>query len=364
MIVLTRKPLERRLISDQIPTSLRTMTSPPTPSAPSHLTSEFMPRFDPDKHLIFEAPPTILSMKHFGFANDVGVSPAAVTLPFPLFSPEAIRVMRSEIAKPEVKRGYQFSSNIANSQLRGYARDHAPFTYAAWNHPATVALVSKLAGIELVPWGDYEIAHINLSAPTARTPSLLEKGVPIVDWHTDSYPFVCVLMLSDCTDMIGGETALRTANGEQVRIRCPTEGCAVILQGRYVTHQALRALDAKERITSVTSWRPRSPLVKDDSTLRTVRPVSDLNELYPDFAQYRLDIIKQRIEHVQTAMRTSRRAGTKFDTLGFKAFLQDSIDFLVCTNDELVLEEDVSQGVVATADIPDIVISDSCESTM
>jgi hypothetical protein len=97
-------------------------------------------------------------------ADNVGVSPVAVTHPFQLFSPEAIRIMRTEIAKPEVKVNHQFASNIANAQLRGYARQHAPFTYAAWNHPDTVAIVSKLAGVDLIPWSDYEIAHINLSA--------------------------------------------------------------------------------------------------------------------------------------------------------------------------------------------------------
>lgn len=40
-------------------------------------------------------------------------------------------------------------------------------------------------------------------------------------WHTDSYPFFCVTMLSDCTDMIGGETALRNGNGEVVEVRGP-----------------------------------------------------------------------------------------------------------------------------------------------
>jgi hypothetical protein len=332
-----------------------------TSSVPEHLANSAIPRFDPDKHVIYQEPPTIISMKHFGFADDVGVSPVAATHPFPLFSSEAVQIMRSEIAKPEVREGYHFSSNIANSQLRGYARQHAPFTYAAWNHPVTGAIISKLAGIDLIPWSDYEIAHINLPTPANRDLSLLGKDVPIVGWHTDSYPFVCILMLSDCTNMIGGETALRTANGDTVCIRGPTEGYATILQGRYITHQALSALGAKERITSVTSWRPQSAFVKDDSTLRTVRPVSDLNVLYTDFAQYRLDIIKQRIEHMQTAMYAGRQVGTKFDTPGFKARLDDLVHFLVRTNNELVVDEDVHQGFVATVDIPNTVVKEYSE---
>ena len=85
-----------------------------------------------------------------------------------------------------------------------------------------------------------------------------EDDKPIVDWHTDSYPFVAVVMLSDCTNMIGGETALRTGDGGIFKVRGPQmvrpfplvdishkrsqcKGCAVVLQGRYIEHQALRA---------------------------------------------------------------------------------------------------------------------------
>jgi hypothetical protein len=334
------------------------------------------PIFDPKKHLAFEEPSTILTMKDIGFTDDVGISPVAVTHPFQLFSPEAINIMRSEIAKPEVKADCFFASNIANAQLRGYARKYAPFTYTAWNHPEVLAIVSKLAGVDLVPWGDYEIAHINLSATKTEDQATAElrglhirnssdEGIdcstheddkPIVGWHKDSYPFVCVLMMSDCTDMVGGETALRTADGNVIRVRGPTMGCAVILQGRYITHQALRTLGAKERITAVTSFRPRSPFVKDDSVLRTVRPVSNLTELYADFAEYRLDIMEQRIRHARKEMRARRQAGERFDTSGHKAFLQASAAFLTHTDNELVDEYKVHKGFIEPVNVPDIVV--------
>lgn len=89
---------------------------------------------------------------------------------------------------------------------------------------------------------DLEIAHINLnrlsdSQKLEVNQALEEKnhrdadeGVagcpweddkPIVDWHTDSYPFVCVTMLSDCTNMVGGETALLRGDGEIMKVRGP-----------------------------------------------------------------------------------------------------------------------------------------------
>lgn len=122
-------------------------------------------------------------------------------------------------------------------------RRYTPFIYDVWKNPTTLAIISQIAGIDLVPALDIEIAHINISVKSAeeakeqlevlstnpgyhpdnegiaRRP--LQDDRPIVDWHTDSYPFVCVTMLSDCTDMIGGETALRIGNGDVMKVRGP-----------------------------------------------------------------------------------------------------------------------------------------------
>ena len=115
--------------------------------------------------------------------------------------------------------------------------------YDVWKNQEVLDIVSSIAGVDLVPCMDFEIAHINLSMQTEeqketalkaiaeKTSRDLDEGVsgcpwedddaPIVDWHTDSYPFVCVTMLSDCTNMIGGETALRTGNGDIMKVRGP-----------------------------------------------------------------------------------------------------------------------------------------------
>lgn len=85
---------------------------------------------------------------------------------------------------------------------------------------------------------DFEIGHINISVHSEEEKAQaleaaeadkdqpaeaqdMEDDNPIVGWHTDSYPFVCVTMLSDCTDMIGGETELRKADGSVARVRGP-----------------------------------------------------------------------------------------------------------------------------------------------
>jgi hypothetical protein len=119
---------------------------------------------------------------------------------------------------------------------------YAPFVYDTWKHPETLAIVSKIAGIELMTEMDFEIGHVNISVKSEqqrreelqayadKTHAEEDEGIagcpweddrPIVDWHTDSYPFVCVTMLSDCTNMIGGETALRTGTGDVLKVRGP-----------------------------------------------------------------------------------------------------------------------------------------------
>lgn len=118
------------------------------------------------------------------------------------------------------------------------------------------------------------------------------------------------------------------------------------MQGRYINHQAMRARGAKERITSVTSFRPKSTFIRDDTELRTVRPVSDLSELYYGFAEYRLKIMEKRVRAERQKMQAQHRAGKAMDTLGHKEFLNEMIRFVEQSNHELVEESKVQKGVI------------------
>lgn len=79
-------------------------------------------RFDPKKHLAYGVPSKTYTMRDLGYSEDTGVSPVAVSGPFPLFTTEAIEVMRAEILRPEIQDKFKYSSNIAPCQLRGYAK--------------------------------------------------------------------------------------------------------------------------------------------------------------------------------------------------------------------------------------------------
>lgn len=66
-----------------------------------------------------------------------------------------------------------------------------------------------------------------------------------------------------------------------------------------------------ERITIVTSFRPRDPLLVDDSTNANVRNKSHLSELYYQWTLYRLDVISQRARLAAVALQEKYEKNVK-----------------------------------------------------
>ncbi|KAL0263045.1 hypothetical protein SLS55_002020 [Diplodia seriata] len=304
--------------------------------------------FNPSKHLVFQAPEKIYTMKEIGLEGN-GISPNAVSEPFPLFSDEAIRQMRAEIFSDASMEQCQYASTFNKNMVRGMGPDRAPFIYDAWYSPEVLAKISQVAGIELVPVLDFDVGNVNVSigdsqytdmAGVEQKQKFAGEDVSAVAWHYDSYPFVCVTMLSDCTGMVGGETALRTATGEVMKVRGPAMGTAVVLQGRYIEHQALKAFGGRERITMVTSFRPKDPLVKDESVLTGVRGISDLSTIYSQYTEYRLQILEERVRDRQRTERRRELAKRPFDIVGMRAWLTEQKGFIDAMLEEIYAVDD------------------------
>lgn len=102
---------------------------------------------------------------------------------------------------------------------------------------------------------DCEIAAINISV-NDQTVTVAQKpqddNLPAFAWHRDSYPFVCVTMLSDCAEMTGGETALKTATGEIMKVRGPAMVCLFPKQSIYTFADVVREplLSCKDGISN------------------------------------------------------------------------------------------------------------------
>ena len=94
----------------------------------------------------------------------------------------------------------------------------------------------------------------------------------------------------------------------------------------------------------VTSFRPKCHTVKDDTVLTTVRPISDLSELYGQFSDYRLEILEERIRGQRKVLRENETRGKKLDTKSLKAFLLEQETFLAHMNKEMVDDDLVTKG--------------------
>ncbi|KAJ4263494.1 hypothetical protein NW762_006313 [Fusarium torreyae] len=305
--------------------------------------------FNAEKHLNYEAPKNIYTMASIGLEGQ-GIAPNAVCDPFQLFTPEAVEQMRAEIFSEPVLRDCQYTSGFIKNMIRGMGPDRAPFTYAAWKSPEVLAKISAIAGTELIPAIDFDIGNVNVSIndagensvehPDALDQARKEANNSAVAWHYDSYPFVCVTMLSNCNGMIGGETALRLPNGESKVVRGPVQGTAVVMQGRYIEHQALKAFGGRERIAMVTAFRPKNPLVKDETVLTGVRGISDLSALYNQYTEYRLEILEERIRHFQKQERGREIAKRPYDIAAARKWIMEQKEFLEDMLDEIYDIED------------------------
>ncbi|KAF4947938.1 hypothetical protein FSARC_13857 [Fusarium sarcochroum] len=277
--------------------------------------------FNPAKHLSYSPPSKVLTMKDLAL-EPTALSPVATTEPFPLLSQEAILRYRQDLFSKDVLDNCLHHTRPGSVQLRGMAPRYSSFIHDLWHSPEVLKIVSDIAGVELVPAMDYEISHANVQLgpggldavrnTPVEPPEATEEGIkrfeaekpqkktvtdqskPIIEWHKDSHPWVCVVMLSDARHMTGGETELMKGDGTTLKVKAPQMGCAVLLQGRYITHTAAPVTNMPERVTVVTSFRPKNPLLVDDTTNANVRNKSHLTELYYQWTTYRLEVMAQR----------------------------------------------------------------------
>lgn len=100
------------------------------------------------------------------------------------------------------------------------------------------------------------------------------------------------------------------------------------MQGRYIEHQALKALGGKERISMVTCFRPKSSHIRDETVLTGVRAISHKPELYTQYFEYRLEIIEERIRAKLKDERRREQSKKVFNTTVNRAWLMEQKEFL------------------------------------
>ena len=214
-----------------------------SPSALTQTTS-----FNPQKHLAYSPPPSMWTMEDLAH-KPTELSSMAHTEPFPLLSHEGILAHRREIFSKDVLDNCMHHTRPGSVQIRGMAPRYAQFIHDFWHSPDVLKIVSDNAGIDLIPVMDYEISHTNVQLgpggldavrktpveppiATAKAIAAFEKDrpkpeqrtdqtKPIIEWHRDSHPFVCVVMLSDARHMVGGETEMECGDGRTDKVKAP-----------------------------------------------------------------------------------------------------------------------------------------------
>lgn len=217
-----------------------------TPNGTTPVTSKAA-KFNPARHIAYSPPANILRMSDLG-QPPTELSPVASTEPFPLLSHEAVLQHRREIFSDDVLDNCLHHTRPGSVQIRGMVPRYAQFIHQFWHSPEILKIISDNAGVELVPAMDYEVSHTNVQMgpdgldgvratpiePPEATPEAIgqfekekpskavtDQTKPIIEWHRDSHPFVCVVMLSDARHMMGGETELQKADGTTVKVKAP-----------------------------------------------------------------------------------------------------------------------------------------------
>ena len=205
--------------------------------------------FNAAKHLAYSTPSSVLTMEDLKL-DPTALSPIAATNPFPLLSHEAVLQHRRELFKQDVYDNCLHHTRPGSVQLRGMVPRYCPFIHQFWHSPQVLKIVSDLAGVELVPAMNYEVCHTNVQGgietvrktpiepPIAtekvirefeeqdkRKAVITDQSTPIIEWHKDSHPWVCVVMLSDARHMSGGETELMKGDGSTLKVKAPQMVC-------------------------------------------------------------------------------------------------------------------------------------------
>jgi len=197
----------------------------------------------------------------------------------------------------------------ATSVLRGlgywskFVRD---FHYSR----AFVDFHSRLANREVCPHSfGMNIGHTNIG-------KVENAGADVDKWHFDSVDYVLVIILSDLTNMVGGELELLreelggeesmqklNAMGEPDRSNVANlnyvgAGYGIFVQGSKILHRVTPVLQANAaRISMVISFQTPNPFVED--TTRTLKVFSDPDNIAAwEFARHSAWKVKSQLSYI------------------------------------------------------------------
>lgn len=233
--------------------------------------------FDPAVHLQLEPPTHIKDLNFkdvvfpFSESEKKVACNLAYTRPFRVLSDAGVKLARQEAEKHMDSLVHQ--DDRSDCYLRGLgfvSNFHREFAYC----PEVISMMSELSRDTLAVHSmPFNISHTNVGKIAA--------GRPVDKWHTDSTDYVLVIMLSDQTDMVGGDLRVlqmpdASNSGSNLSIfqhlqkeGVPEElvetvkyaqaGYGILMQGCKILHTVSEVMSAKE---------PRWSLVNSFNTTR------------------------------------------------------------------------------------------------
>ena len=269
----------------------------------------------------------------------------AYTEPFRLLSDSGVRKLRFAVDREAPTRAK--SNERIPSCLRGLAYlSTAVRQYTEC--PALLQLFSKLAR---QPLGVHPITmntgHTNIS----------KIGADYVDqWHTDSVDYVLVMILSDLTDMNGGELQVLNvpdatgkmfddlkSNGvpeELVKsVSYLKPGYGIFMQGSKILHRVKGVLEAREPRISMVSSFCNLDVFQPDSTRYHTFAHQDPNDVHPlEFARHKAWRIEGKMKYVM------EKCTFGMDPLHLSRVFADAAEEMLRASKLLSKEEDDALG--------------------
>ena len=199
----------------------------------------------------------------------------AYTAPFRVLSDEGVAAFRRVIDDNE-----QFSGcvpSLVPKCIRGLGY-RSRFVRDLNYNQQLLDHLSNCAGTTLSPHGmTMNLSQINFGEI---------GGGPVNQWHMDSVPYVMVILLSDATDMEGGELlvarlgdasrALEMIRTETIdpklidKVNYPAPGYAIFMQGSQIAHAVTPVVRARERrLTCINSYQSLNPFSADNTIYKT-----------------------------------------------------------------------------------------------
>jgi len=262
--------------------------------ASSSVTEQEWPEWDFDKHCT-GAKPQFLKMEDLGYK---GNEKFAVTLPFQVFTPAAIKLCKDIMATDEkVKKHCNFarwSYNLAdNSSILRNVTGINKFFHTMFKCKRFEAYLREMTGAPIEFWNlTWYTGHINIQ----HTRNGLDK--PNVEWHKDNALNTILVNLSDMPENPdGGGTLVKRADGTDQEIMYKHIGDSIVIAGHQLMHCGMPAKNYNKVIlaaglgsTDVTVHDPGNDF--NEQNMQMCDPVNFMKQ----WTEYRLERISRQLE--------------------------------------------------------------------